>query len=97
MCQKLLNYCYNYSWCLELFTSTTNKNVLKTLSVMCMLILSGCCASNSTPTQTQIPLLPTLQSIQPLTNNGNYGVWMSAEDAEKLSVWIYQVTGSTGD
>lgn len=58
-----------------------------------LMMVQGCCWDSSTPV---VPTLPTLTSLQRLTKDGTPGVWMSSDDAGRLAVWIYDVTGEEG-
>ena len=65
---------------------------------LCVLALPltapGCCSTSSIP---DMPTLPVLNSLQRLELNGIPGVWMDDADAGRLSLWIYDVTGISGD
>ena len=58
-----------------------------------LLTVQGCSWGSSTP---EVPTLPVLPSLQRLELNGTPGVWMSSDDAGRLAVWIYDVTGEDG-
>lgn len=63
-----------------------------------LLTAPGCCSTSSSPGMTEDrPTLPVLTSLQRLTHDGTPGLWMSSEDAGRLAVWIYDVTGISGD
>lgn len=51
------------------------------------------CSWNSSE---ELPTLPVLTSLQRLTLDGTPGVWMDSDDAGRLAVWIYDVTGEDG-
>lgn len=44
----------------------------------------------------EIPALPVLTSLERVERNGREGVWMSGDDAGRLALWIYDVTGEVG-
>ena len=44
----------------------------------------------------EIPPLPVLTSVRKLELNGRAGLWMSSDDAGRLALWIYDVTGEGG-
>ena len=58
-----------------------------------LMMVQGCSFRSSTP---EMPTLPTLTSMQRLELNGVPGLWMSSDDAGRLAVWIYDVTGEVG-
>ena len=57
-----------------------------------LMMVQGCSWGSSTPA----PTLPTLTSLQRLELGGVPGVWMNSDDAGRLAVWIYDVTGEDG-
>ena len=63
--------------------------------VALLLTAQGCSSLSSTPAE--IPPLPVLSSLQRLEWNGREGVWMSGDDAGRLALWIYAVTGEEGE
>ncbi len=58
-----------------------------------LMTVQGCCLDSST---TEVPTLPVLTSLQRMEKDGVLGVWMSSDDAGRLAVWIYDVTGEEG-
>lgn len=58
-----------------------------------LMMVQGCSLGSSTQ---EVPTLPTLTSLQRLELDGVPGVWMSSDDAGRLAVWIYDVTGEEG-
>lgn len=63
-------------------------------AVALLLTAQGCSSPSSTPAE--IPPLPVLSSLQSMDRNGRAGVWMSSDDAGRLALWIYGVTGENG-
>ena len=65
--------------------------------IMCVSALllteAGCSWDNSTQ---ELPTLPTLTSLQRAELDGVEGVWMDNDDAGRLSIWIYDITGNDG-
>lgn len=59
-----------------------------------LMTVQGCSLHSSTP---EVPTLPTLTSLQRLELDGVPGVWMNSDDAGRLAVWIYDVTGEEGE
>lgn len=59
-----------------------------------LMTVQGCSWGSSTPAG--IPPLPVLTSLQRLDLDGTQGVWMNSDDAGRLAVWIYDVTGEDG-
>ena len=62
------------------------------MCVAALVLTAQGCSSTSSP----VPTLPVLTSLQRLTLDGTPGLWMSSEDAGRLAVWIYDVTGEDG-
>lgn len=58
-----------------------------------LMTVQGCSWGSSTP---EVPTLPALTSLQRLELDGVPGVWMNSDDAGRLAVWIYDVTGEDG-
>lgn len=56
------------------------------------LTAQGCSLSSSE----SVPTLPVLESLRRLSLNGTPGLWMNEDDAGRLAVWIYDVTGEDG-
>ena len=75
------------------------RRVVTPLCALALLLTApGCCSTSSSPGMTEDrPTLPVLTSLQRLTHDGTPGLWMSSEDAGRLSLWIYDVTGISGD
>ncbi len=59
----------------------------------CVLTAPGCSSTSSTP----VPPLPVLTSLQRLELCSTPGVWMNDSDAGSLALWIYNVSGETGN
>ena len=59
-----------------------------------LLTVQGCSWGSSTPAG--IPPLPVLTSLQRLELNGTPGVWMNSDDAGRMALWIYNITGEDG-
>ena len=81
------------SWVYACLTGWT-RLVLTIFAAAWLLTVPGCSFLSSTP---DIPTLPVLPSLQRLELNGTPGVWMDSDDAGRLAVWIYEVTGVNGD
>lgn len=68
--------------------------------VLCAAVLlmtvQGCSWGSSIPEVPTLPTLPVLTSLQRLELDGVPGVWMNSDDAGRLAVWIYDVTGEDG-
>lgn len=58
-----------------------------------LMMVQGCSWGSSTP---EVPTLPVLTSLQRMELDGVPGVWMNNDDAGRLAVWIYDVTGEEG-
>ena len=67
---------------------------LTVCAAVLLLTVPGCSWGSSTQV---VPTLPTLTSLQRLDLNGVPGVWMNSDDAGRIAVWIYEVTGVNGD
>lgn len=64
--------------------------------VLCVIVplltVQGCSWDSSGA----LPALPVLNSLQRLELNGEPGLWMSSDDAGRLALWLYDVTGEDG-
>lgn len=69
------------------------NGVLTVCASALLLMVAGCSWDSSTQ---ELPTLPTLTSLQKAELDGVEGVWMDNDDAGRLSVWIYDVTGNDG-
>lgn len=69
------------------------QTALLSSAVVLLMTAQGCSWDSSTP---EIPSLPVLTSLQRMELNGTPGVWMSSDDAGRLAMWIYDVTGEAG-
>ena len=63
-----------------------------TCVIALVLTAQGCSLSSSE----SVPTLPVLASLRRLSLEGTPGLWMSEDDAGRLAVWIYDVTGEDG-
>ena len=79
--------------CAPCWKSWRSLGVIACVSVL-LLTAPGCSWTNST--QDQVPTLPVLASLRRLSLEGTPGLWMSEDDAGRLAVWIYDVTGEDG-
>ncbi len=70
------------------------RSVRPVFAAVLLLTAQGCSLPSSTPAE--IPPLPVLSSLQSMDRNGRAGVWMSSDDAGRLALWIYGVTGENG-
>lgn len=73
---------------------------LPIFAVALLVTVPGCSSASSIlePDRTvQVPALPVLTSLQRLELNGTPGIWMNSDDAGRLAIWIYDVTGTQGD
>lgn len=69
------------------------KSVPPIFAAAWLLTAQGCSSPSSTP---ETPPLPVLTSLQHATLGGTPGVWMNGDDAGRLALWIYDVTGEEG-
>ena len=69
--------------------------MLPLFAVVLLMTVPGCSSASSTPEP--LPSLPVLTSLQRMDLNGTPGVWMNIDDAGRLAVWIYDVTGNAGE
>lgn len=77
------------------FWNGWTRSALTSFAVAWLLMAPGCCLDSSIPEA--VPALPVLTSLQRLTLDGVPGVWMDSNDAGRLALWIYDVTGIEGD
>ena len=69
------------------------RPVLPIFAVAWLLTAQGCSSLSSTR---PLPTLPVLTSLQRMELNKTPGLWMSSDDAGRLSLWIFQITGESG-
>ena len=72
------------------------KRCVAPVSMLCVTVLvltAPGCSSGSSVAQPALPVLPSLQRLE---LNGTPGVWMSSDDAGRLALWLYDVTGEDG-
>ena len=81
-----------YGW-LRLALKLCGGCALIVYAAALLLTVPGC---SSTSSARCIPILPVLTSLQRLTLDGVPGVWMNSDDAGRLALWIYDVTGVDG-
>ena len=67
--------------------------VTQGFAVVLLLTVPGCCWDSSKP---GIPPLPVLTSLSRAQRGEEPGVWMNSEDAGRLGLWIYEITGEDG-
>lgn len=61
--------------------------------VVLLLTVPGCCWTSSGRGAEPLPVLTSLSRAE---CEGVPGVWMSSDDAGRLALWIYGVTGEDG-
>lgn len=94
MCRMELP-CWRNCWSWDCgFWMRWMRRGLRIFVVVPLLTVQGCSWGSST--REEIPVLPLLPSLQRLEFRGTPGLWMSSDDAGRLALWIYEVTGEAG-